>query len=376
MDSQPAGEWPEAAETEKLAPLAPGSTIGIFGGGQLGRMLALAAAPLGLKCHIFCPDEASPAFDVAATKTVAAYDDRQAQQNFAAAIDVATYEFENIDVAAIDAVSALVPVRPGGRSLTVSQDRLTEKTYLTGAGVPVTPFVAVEGRDDLERAIAELGTPLVLKTRRFGYDGKGQVIVGGEAEVPAALAAIDGAPAIAEQFVAFEREISVIAVRGVSGDAVTYDVSDNVHRDHILHTSSVPALISPEVASAAQQIALTIADSLGHVGALGVEFFVAAGGHLIVNEIAPRVHNSGHWTLDACPVSQFENHIRAVAGWPLMPADRYCDAVMTNLIGDEFNHWQTFAGQANIRFQAYGKADVRAGRKMGHVTRLLPRSVS
>ncbi len=353
--------------------LKPGSTIGIFGGGQLGRMLALAAAPLGLKCHIYCPDPQSPAFDVAAATTIAAYDDEGALDRFAASVDAVTYEFENIDLAAVERLADLVPVRPAARALTVAQDRLAEKTFLRDAGIAVAPFAAVDDVAMLAGAAKIAGLPAILKTRRLGYDGKGQAPVGDTADSGAAFSAIGSAPAILEAKVSFSKEVSVIAVRGADGATACYDVAENVHREHILHTSTVPAAIAPETARQARWIAEHIMAALDYVGVIGVEFFVVeADGResLLVNEIAPRVHNSGHWTQDACAVSQFENHIRAVAGWPLGPTRRHNDAVMTNLIGAEADAWAALAADPAMRLHLYGKSESRPGRKMGHVNRL------
>ncbi len=364
----------------------PGSTIGILGGGQLGRMLAMAAAQLGFRCHIYCPEPEGPAIDVAGAHTSAAYDDETALAEFAAAVDVATYEFENVAATAVRFLADRIPVRPGVRSLVVSQDRLTEKKFLTDNGVPVAPYQAIDRPDDLDAALAGLGLPLVLKTRRFGYDGKGQVIIRARDEAATALETLGEVPAIAEKFIPFEQEISVIAVgasRSIAArdrQIVAYDVVTNVHRNHILHTATVPAAVSATVASEARRLALAIVNGLCHVGAMGVEFFVLPasgkgsdrGGDLLVNEIAPRVHNSGHWTIDACHSSQFDNHIRAITGWPLAPTKRHSNAVMTNLIGDDIEQWRQTADMANTAFHAYGKTATRPGRKMGHMTRLSP----
>jgi len=356
--------------------LAPGSMIGIFGGGQLGRMLALAAAPLGLKCHIYCPDRQSPAFDVAAARTLAAYDDEAALDRFAGAVDVVTYEFENIDLAAVRLLAGSVPLRPDARALAVAQDRLAEKTFLRDTGIAVAPFAAVDCLADLDKAVAAIGRPAVLKTRRLGYDGKGQTPITKDTDLAGALQQVGGVASIVEGFVDFAKEISVIAVRGCDGATASYDVAENVHRRHILHTATVPATIAPQTAADARRIAERIMAALDYVGVLGVEFFVVeADGResLLVNEIAPRVHNSGHWTQDACAVSQFENHIRAVAGWPLGPTGRHADAVMTNLIGVEADAWAELAADPQARLHLYGKSESRPGRKMGHVTRLSSR---
>jgi 5-(carboxyamino)imidazole ribonucleotide synthase len=355
--------------------LAPGSTIGILGGGQLGRMLALAAARLGLKCHIFCPDPDSPAFEAAARNTIADYDDVAALDAFAASVDVVTYEFENVDVGAAERLQRAVPVRPGPQALAVSQDRVTEKTFLNGLGIATAPFAAVEDVASLEVALASLGRPAILKTRRFGYDGKGQVRISGAVPAEEAFAAIGGRAAVLEGLVPFAREISVIAARGVDGALALYDPAENLHRDGILHRSRVPAAVTARTAGEAQRIAAKILQALDYVGVLGVEFFVTGAGEgerLVVNEIAPRVHNSGHWTEDACAVSQFENHVRAVAGWPLGPTLRHADAQMTNLIGADVEAWAELAAEPGARLHLYGKREARPGRKMGHVNRLAP----
>jgi 5-(carboxyamino)imidazole ribonucleotide synthase len=357
------------------AALPPGSTIGILGGGQLGRMLALAAARLGLKCHIYCPDPDSPAFDVAAERTVAAYDDGAALERFAAAVNVITYEFENVDVAAAERLSRSAPVRPGPRALAVSQDRLAEKTFLQRLGIAVAPCEAIHRAADLSAALLRTGRPAVLKTRRLGYDGKGQALIGPDVDLQDAFAAIGRQPAVLEALVPFRSEASVIAVRGLDGTAVAYDPAENVHRGGILHSSTVPARLAPEMQVEAERIARRVLDALDYVGVLGVEFFVVEdeqGERLIVNEIAPRVHNSGHWTEDACAVSQFENHIRAVAGWPLGPTTRHADVVMTNLIGGDAAEWLRLAAEPDARLHLYGKREARPGRKMGHVNRLAP----
>ncbi len=354
----------------QAAPLPPGATVGILGGGQLGRMLAMAAARLGLRAHVFDPDPAAPALAVAAARTTAGWGEGGALAAFAAAVDVATYEFENIPVAALDAVAARVPVRPGRRSLAVSQDRVDEKTFLAGLGLATAPFAAVDVADDLPAAMAATGLPAVLKTRRLGYDGRGQARIDTTAEAAAKLAAIGGGPAILEGFVAFEREVSVIAARGLSGAVVAYDPGENVHEGGILRRTMVPARLPPGTRAEAVLIAGRILSALDHVGVMGVELFVTPGG-LLVNEIAPRVHNSGHWTEAACVIDQFEQHIRAVAGWPLGDGRRHSDAAMTNLIGAEVERALELARDPALRLHLYGKAEVRPGRKMGHATRRL-----
>jgi len=357
-------------------PLSPGSTIGILGGGQLGRMLALAAARLGFRCHIFSPDPVSPAFDVAARSTVADYSDSSTLMGFGRAVDVVTYEFENVDVAAVEKLANIVQVRPGANALAVSQDRLTEKSFVRDLGIETAAFADVGDRASLDRAMGALGLPAVLKTRRLGYDGKGQAVIRWADEANTALEKLHGAPAILERFVSFSREISIVAVRGTNGALGFYDPAENVHRNGILHTSTVPARVSESTVADAQAIAEKLLVALDYVGVIGVELFVAdgeSGERLLVNEIAPRVHNSGHWTEDACAVSQFENHIRAVAGWPLGPTVRHADIVMTNLIGREADDWAKFAAEPGARLHLYGKRETRPGRKMGHVNRMTAR---
>lgn len=353
--------------------LPPGGTIGILGGGQLGRMLAGAAARLGLKCAIYCPEAGSPAFDVAVRHVVAAYEDEAALADFAASVDVVTYEFENVPAATAEFIAARVPLAPGARALAVTQDRLAEKQFAAGLGIEVAPFAPVDTLVELEAAVARLGRPSILKTRRFGYDGKGQVVIRAETDLAAAFAAIGGQPAILEGFVPFVREVSVLVARGRDGRVVPFDLTENVHRNQILHVSTVPAEVSPATAAAALVIGEKLAGALDYIGVLAVELFVVGEGaaeRLVVNEMAPRVHNSGHWTLDGANISQFEQHIRAVAGWPLGQPIRHGRVSMTNLIGDEIHDWARFAAEPGSTFHHYGKAEARPGRKMGHVTRL------
>lgn len=348
-----------------MSPLAPGARIGILGGGQLGRMLSLAASRLGMRTHIFCPDAQSPAFEVTPHKTIAAYEDETALKRFAAEVDVVTYEFENVPLRTAQVIEALVPLHPGPLALSVSQDRLAEKAFLTGAGVSVAPYRPVSTREELAAAIAEIGLPAVLKTTRLGYDGKGQRTIRTAGEAETAFTALGGVQLVLEGFIPFEKEISVIIARGANGDTAVYDPSENVHVDHILKTSTVPAAISPTIAENAIAAARRIAAALDYVGVMGVEFFVA-GETLLVNEIAPRVHNSGHWTEAVCVTDQFENHIRAVCGWPLGATTRLADVVMENLIGTEIADLpaRTTPG---VRPHAYGKTEARPGRKMGHI---------
>lgn len=358
-----------------LRRLKPGDTIGILGGGQLGRMLALAAAPLGLAIHIYAPEADSPAFQVCDRHTRADYRDEAALASFAAAVDAVTYEFENIPVETVRFLEARVPVRPGSRALEVAQDRLEEKRLANALGAATAPFAAVTSRADLTAALDRIGTPAVLKTTRFGYDGKGQakILTGDEADP--AFAAMAGQPAILEGFIAFRAEVSVVAARGLDGAFAAFDVTQNVHRHHILHRSVAPADVAARTADAAIATTRQLADALGYVGVLGVEFFVldgTAGESLLVNEIAPRVHNSGHWTQDGATTSQFEQHIRAVAGWPLGAPDRLSPAVeMLNLIGAEGDDWAALVADPHAKLHLYGKRESRPGRKMGHVNRRL-----
>jgi 5-(carboxyamino)imidazole ribonucleotide synthase len=350
--------------------LEAGATIGILGGGQLGRMLALAAARLGFKCHVFSPSPDSPAFDVVHRVTCADYTDTEALDRFAADVDVVTYEFENVPAETATFLAARVPVLPDPKILATTQDRLAEKKFVTSLGIGTAPFADVGEAAALTPAIERIGRPAVLKTRRFGYDGKGQLTIKNGTDPQAAWREVGGQPCILEAFIPFEREVSVVAARGQDGAVECYDVTENEHRDHILKVSSVPAEVSEAGARQALQIAETIAQKFGYVGVLAVEMFVLREGGILVNEIAPRVHNSGHWTLDGASISQFEQHIRAVAGWALAKPVRYGRVEMINLIGaevEDYVKWLTVPGAA---VHLYGKAAVRPGRKMGHVTRV------
>ncbi len=359
---------------DNAAILSPGATIGILGGGQLGRMLALSAAQSGLNCHIFAPEADSPAFGVAARHTCAGYDDEVALARFADAVDVVTYEFENVPVSTVRFLEARVPVRPGSKALGVAQDRLAEKQLARSLKATTPAFASVTSHAELVAALAVIGLPAVLKTTRLGYDGKGQAKLTTMEGSEAAWQAMRGQPAILEAFVAFRCEVSVVAARGLDGSFKAFDVTENEHRHHILHKSVVPATLATPSADQAVATTRRIAEALDYVGVLGVEFFVCAkDGHetLIVNEIAPRVHNSGHWTMDGAVTSQFEQHIRAVAGWPLgSPALLGAGAEMLNLIGDEAADWQGILADPSARLHLYGKAEARPGRKMGHVNRL------
>ena len=314
--------------------LPPGSVIGILGGGQLGRMLSVAAARLGYLTHIYEPGANPPAGHVADRVTTASYDDAAALRAFAACVDVITYEFENVPTAALDLLEAAKPIRPNRRALAISQDRIAEKDFLTSLGLTCAPYAAVNDMASLHAAIAQVGTPAILKTTRLGYDGKGQARLQSPADAETALAAMNGAPAVLEGFISFSHEVSVIAARGLDGAVSCYDPGENVHKNGILHTTTLPANLSLAQRTDAVLLAARILTALDYVGVMGVELFVTPKG-LIVNEIAPRVHNSGHWTQNGCAVDQFEQHIRAVAGWPLGDGSRHSDVVMENLIGDD-----------------------------------------
>ena len=351
--------------------LPAGATIGILGGGQLGRMLAMSAAQLGYRCHIYAPEKDSVAADVAAKFTCASWHDKAALQAFAADCGAITYEFENVPTSALDLLESLKPIRPNRRALAISQDRLAEKAFLNGIGLTTAPYAHVTTAEDLAAALARIGCPSILKTTRLGYDGKGQARIKSAADSGAALAAMQGAPAVLEGFIPFTHEVSVIAARAIDGSIACYDPGENVHRDGILHSTTVPARLTPGQRSDAILAAARILNALDYVGVLGVELFVTPEG-LIVNEIAPRVHNSGHWTQNGCAVDQFEQHIRAVAGWPLGPTDALCHVEMLNLLGDDIETWPKLSSEADTRLHLYGKRDAKPGRKMGHVNRLSP----
>jgi 5-(carboxyamino)imidazole ribonucleotide synthase len=351
-------------------PLPLGSTIGILGGGQLGRMLSVAAARLGFRTHIFEPGAHPPAGHVADQVTTASYEDHAALTAFAATCDVVTFEFENVPTEALDLIESAVPIRPGREALRISQDRLIEKTFLQGLGLNVAPFADVPDAAAMETAVATIGAPSILKTRRFGYDGKGQARLRQPQDASAAYADMQGAPAVLEGFVDFTHEVSVIAARGPKGDVACFDPGENVHRDGILHTTTVPARLSTAQRTDAVLMAGRILNALEYVGVLGVELFVTPAG-LIVNEIAPRVHNSGHWTQNGCTIDQFEQHIRAITGWPLGDGSRHADVVMENLIGDDMDRVPQIAAEKNAALHLYGKAETKPGRKMGHVNRVV-----
>ena len=351
--------------------LQPGATIGILGGGQLGRMLAVAAARLGFRSHVFEPAPHPPAAEVAGALTTASYEDAAALTRFAASVDVITYEFENVPTAALDLLEAVRPIRPNRLALATSQDRLLEKAFLSGLGIACAPYAPVTSLADLQAAVDRIGTPAILKTTRLGYDGKGQVRLREPQDAAAAWDAMTGATSVLEGFVAFTHEVSVIAARGLDGAVACYDPGENVHRDGILHTTTVPAKLTVVQRSDAVLMAARVLTALDYVGVLGLELFVTPQG-LIANEIAPRVHNSGHWTQNGCAVDQFEQHIRAIAGWPLGDGSRHSDVVMENLIGDDVLRLPALAAEDGTALHLYGKAEARPGRKMGHVNRVRP----
>ena len=361
-----------------MTAIPPGSKIGILGGGQLGRMTALAAAALGYKCHIFSPEKDAPAAHVADAATVADYTDRKALAKFAASVDVVTYEFENIPFEPVAEIAKKVPVRPSPTVLQISQDRLREKDFVNSVGVGTAKYRAVANLPELIAAVEEIGRPAVLKTARLGYDGKGQVPIRADTDLATAWTAIEQAmPApiqgILEGFVEFEREVSAIVARGADGKTASYVAVENRHEHHILAQTIAPARLPFETARRAEGIARHVAEKIGLIGIMGVEMFVSGDGVLLVNELAPRPHNSGHWTIDACVTSQFEQVVRAICGLPLGNPRRHSDAVMDNLIGDAVNRWPEILKDPDAKLHLYGKREARPGRKMGHVTRLLPR---
>ncbi len=357
--------------------LKPSATIGILGGGQLARMLALAAAPLGLRCHVYSPEKDSCAFDVVHAGTCAAYEDEGALGRFAGAVDVITYEFENVPAKTAAFLARRKPVFPNPQVLETTQDRLAEKNFVSALKIATAPYAPVHSATQLAEAVQTVGLPAVLKTRQLGYDGKGQAKITKGGDAVAAWRSVHNAPCILEGFINFEREVSVVAARARDGKVECFEVTENEHRDHILKISRVPAKVTPALAREASRIATRIAKAFDFVGVLAVEMFVVSNGRrqaVLVNEIAPRVHNSGHWTIDGATVSQFEQHIRAIAGWPLARPVRLGQRVeMVNLIGAEVNEaarWLTVPGTA---VHIYGKGEARSRRKMGHVTRVWPR---
>jgi 5-(carboxyamino)imidazole ribonucleotide synthase len=355
----------------RLAPVAPGGTIGILGGGQLARMLTLAAAGLGLKCHIYSDETDAPAYQVAAAHTVGQFDDAAALKTFASQCDAVTFEFENVPAATLETIAVVKSVAPCAKALRITQDRFDEKSFVVSLGLKTPAFHAVSSTDEARTAFGKLGGRGVLKTRRFGYDGKGQAKVASAEEAAQAFASFRNHPAILEAFVDFAFEASVVGARSEGGAFAAFDPPENVHEHHILRRSIVPGRLTPAQSDEAKAMARSIADALDYVGVFAVELFVMKDGALLVNEIAPRVHNSGHWTIEACAVSQFEQHIRAVAGWPLGDPARHADAVMQNIIGEEAADWRAWAQKPGA-LHLYGKSEIRPGRKMGHFTTLSP----
>ena len=354
-------------------PLPPGSTVGILGGGQLGRMLSLAAGRLGLDVVILDPEAGCPASRVSKRTITAAFEDPKALQALVRATDVITVEFENVPAQTMQQLVDLgAEVAPGARALAIAQDRVDEKVFLNASGAPTVAFAEASNRRAATEAVRKLGAPCLMKTRRDGYDGKGQTWIEQASDAPAAFARIGGQPAIVEAAAAFRRELSVIAARGRSGEIAHYPLSENHHENGILRRTHAPAEVSAATVEQAQQIVARILSNLDYVGVLGVELFELDDGRLLVNEIAPRVHNSGHWTLDGCEVDQFEQHIRAVAGWPLGPTNALAQTEMINLLGDEADDWAKLAADPAARLWLYGKSEARPGRKMGHVNRLRP----
>jgi 5-(carboxyamino)imidazole ribonucleotide synthase len=355
-------------------PLPPNATIGLVGGGQLGRMSALAAARLGYRCHILTRETDSPAAQVSHSVTISDYSDPVSLRAFADAVDVISFEFENVSAEGLDLLASIRPVRPAPPVLRISQDRVAEKTFLNGAGVATAPWAPVGSRQELDEAVRRLGLPAVLKTTRLGYDGKGQAMLRTPPDLDAAWERLNPKPLILEGFIDFAQEISVVVARGADGSVSSFDTVENRHRDHILDLTLAPARVSVAIDQAAQTVGRCVAEALDLTGLLAVEMFVDSAGKVLVNEIAPRPHNSGHWTIDACPASQFELHIRAIAGLPLPMAIRHSDAVMKNLIGPEgMAFWPFALAEPGIIPHLYGKVAALPGRKMGHVTRLFPR---
>jgi len=352
--------------------ILPNSTIGVFGSGQLGRMFAIEARKMGYRVHTFSPESDTPTGQVADIETCAGYDDLLEVRTFAQSVDVVTFEFENVPGATVEAAAAFVDVFPKGEILHTTQNRLREKNFLAKSGFPVTPFRHITSVDALRKAVDELGTPCVLKTAGFGYDGKGQSKITSTDDIDAAFEALKGAEAVLEAFVAFEKEVSVVCARDQAGNFAHYGVIENEHSNHILDVSFAPAIVSVGVHAEAVEIARNIADTMGYVGTLCVEFFLSSDGNLLVNELAPRPHNSGHLTFDACVTSQFEQQLRAVCGLPLGSTEFYRPAAMANLLGDAWAHgepnWAAAAAMPNVKIHLYGKVEPRAGRKMGHLT--------
>jgi 5-(carboxyamino)imidazole ribonucleotide synthase len=347
--------------------IPPGSTIGIVGGGQLGRMLARAASRMGYKTHIYTDEKDSPASHVATKTTVGTYHDTSALRAFGQSVDVVTFEFENIPAATLDMLDYFVAVRPKPSVLFTTRHRLREKEFIRAQGIQTAPFALVNSADALNAAIQTIGVPSVLKTTELGYDGKGQVVVKNTADAKKAWVSLGQTECILEGFVDFSAEASVIVARSTNGEARCYPLVENIHRDHILHQTIAPASFADTHQEQANHIAKTLAEALDVVGLLAVELFVTSNG-LLVNELAPRPHNSGHWTMEGSPTSQFEQHIRAICGWSLGDTAAYRPCAMINLLGDEWRQWEAYAKQPEAHVHLYGKTESRPGRKMGHVT--------
>ncbi len=354
--------------------IAPGGHIGILGDGQLGRMMAIAAAEMGYFVHIFGPEEDSPAAQVAHRSTVASYADKAALEIFAKSVDVVTLEFENIPTDTVAFLSGIVPVRPGAKVLEITQDRLLEKTFVNNLGIGTATFANVQSINELVQAVKQIKTPAILKTRRLGYDGKGQVKITNASSLDDIWAEMKDAPSILEGFVNFKMEISVIVARSAQGETAAFCPVENRHKNHILDVTLAPADIPKRLVDKAIDIAERIANRLDLVGMVAVEMFVTKDNQILVNELAPRPHNSGHWTIEGCATSQFRQIIRAVCGLPLGRPDRHSNAVMTNLIGKDVERWGALLEDPENSLHLYGKAEAREGRKMGHVTRLMPLS--
>ncbi len=352
----------------------PGATIGVMGGGQLGRMFALAARPMGYRVHTFSPEKNGPAAQLCDHATVADYNDEAAVRRFASEIDLLTFEFENIPTQTIAWVAESRVVRPRADALHIAQNRLREKEFLAGAGFPVAPFHAVEDEASLTSALAVIGRPAILKGAAFGYDGKGQQLIGPDDQPTEIWAERAGEKCVLEAVVEFEKEISVIVARGPAGESAVFPLSENVHRAHILDVTRAPARVSPKVAATARELACAVAAKLDLVGLLAVEMFLRHDGELVINELAPRPHNSGHWTIEGCATSQFEQHVRAVCGMPLGATDLLRPSAMVNLLGDIWKNgepnWLAALAQPNVHLHLYGKREPRARRKMGHLTAL------
>jgi len=356
--------------------LALGSTIGIIGGGQLARMLAWSACQLGYRAHIYSDSPDSPASQVVDMTTIGGYDDVEAVRSWAKSVDVVTFEWENIPPDTLDALDSTADIRPGARVIQTSQDRILEKTWINSLGIPTTRWMPARTVEELESAAETIGYPCIAKTSRLGYDGRGQRKLSGKPDIQTAWTALSPKPLVLERIVDFRRELSIIVARATDGDTRMFDISTNYHKHHVLDVTVVPSGISREATKIINDMAVTMAENIGLVGIMAIEMFEDQEGHILVNEIAPRPHNSGHWTMDACTHSQFDLQIRAVSGLPLHSPQRHSDAIMQNLIGqDGVNHWQSVTGDQSLIPHWYGKADARPGRKLGHVTKLFPRGM-